>query len=242
MKRTITPLQIIFSLAASITLFTAVPNSATAAPEPFVGEMSYVAFDFAPRNWAKCDGQLLPISQYQALYALLGNKYGGDGRTTFGLPDMRGRVPIHQVSGPGLPTFAMGSMGGQASTTLSVDQMPQHTHSTTANSTSISVVAPGATATSTLKAANSDPDQKNAQGNSLANAKGLGQTYSASAPNVDMNAGSIVTTLGDINVTTTTDTTVSAGNAGASMPFSIMQPYTTVNCIIALEGTFPPRN
>ncbi len=241
MKRTMTPLQIIFSFAASITLLTAAPNSAIAGSEPFIGEMNYVAFNYAPRDWAKCDGQLLQISQNQALFALLGNAYGGDGRTTFGLPDMRGRVPIHQGRGPGLSDFTMGSMGGQALTALSIDQMPQHTHQATANSTSISVVAPGATATSTLKAVNSDADQKNAQGNSLANAKGLGQAYSTSAPNVDMNAGSIVTTLGDVNVTTTTDTTVSVGATGASNQFSIMQPYTTVNCIIALEGIFPPR-
>ncbi len=158
MRHTITPLQMIFSFAVSITFLTAVPSSATAGADPFVGEMNYVAFNFAPRNWAKCDGQLLPISQNQALYALLGTAYGGDGRATFGLPDMRGRVPIHQGRGPGLSDFMMGSIGGQALTTLSVDQMPQHAHSATANSTSISVVAPGASATSTLKAVNSDPD------------------------------------------------------------------------------------
>lgn len=233
--------QSIFSFVAAMALFTAAPNSATAGAEPFVGEISYVGFNFAPRGWAKCDGQLLAISQNQTLFSLLGATYGGDGRTTFGLPDMRGRVPIHQGSSPGGSNFIMGQKSGVERATLTVNQMPVHSHVATAVSTSASTVAAGATATSTLKAANADVSEKNAAGNSLANATGLGKAYSTSAPTVSMQAGSVETSLSGINITTTTDTTVTVGNTGGSESFSIMQPFTTVNCIIALEGIYPPR-
>ena len=80
--------------------------------EPFLGEIKIVGFNFAPRSWAKCDGQLLAISQNSALFSLLGTMYGGDGRTTFGLPDLRGRVPIHPGTGPGLSSYSLGQAGG----------------------------------------------------------------------------------------------------------------------------------
>jgi microcystin-dependent protein len=80
--------------------------------EPFIGEISMFAGNFAPRGWAFCDGQLLPISQYSALFSLLGITYGGDGRTTFGLPDLRGRVPLHPGTGPGLTPRTLGKKGG----------------------------------------------------------------------------------------------------------------------------------
>ena len=80
--------------------------------EPFVGEINLVGFNFAPRGWAFCNGQLLPISQNTALFSLLGTMYGGDGRTTFALPDLRGRVPVGQGSGPGLTSRIVGQVGG----------------------------------------------------------------------------------------------------------------------------------
>lgn len=83
--------------------------------EPFVGEIRMFAGSFAPRNWAYCDGQLIAVSQNDALFSLLGTIYGGDGRTTFGLPDMRGRIPVHPGTGPGLPTIRLGQKGGGAS-------------------------------------------------------------------------------------------------------------------------------
>jgi microcystin-dependent protein len=83
------------------------PNS-----DPFLGEITVFGFNFAPRGWFKCDGQLLSINSNQALFALLGTTYGGDGRTTFGLPDLRGRVPIHQGNGPGLSPRNMGQRSG----------------------------------------------------------------------------------------------------------------------------------
>lgn len=97
--------------------------------EPFVGEIRMFAGNFAPRGWAFCDGQLLAVSQNDALFSLLGTIYGGDGRTTFGLPDMRGRLPIHAGQGPGLSERRLGAKGGAEQVTLTVNQLPSHSHS-----------------------------------------------------------------------------------------------------------------
>jgi len=101
--------------------------------EPFIGQISMFAGNFAPRGYAFCDGQLLAVSSYDALFSLLGTMYGGDGRTTFGLPDLRGRVPIHYGTGPGLTPRNMGSKGGAEAVTLTVNQLPSHTHPLTAS-------------------------------------------------------------------------------------------------------------
>ena len=97
--------------------------------EPFIGQIQAFGFNFAPRGWALCNGQLLPISQNQALFSLLGTTYGGDGRTTFGLPDLRGRVPIHSGKGPGLTSRQLGQRAGAETTTLNINQIPSHSHS-----------------------------------------------------------------------------------------------------------------
>lgn len=96
--------------------------------EPFIGEIKMVGFNFPPRSWANCDGQLLAISSNTALFSLLGTTFGGDGRTTFGLPDLRGRVPIQVGNGPGLTSRSWGQKGGQETVTLTQNQMPSHTH------------------------------------------------------------------------------------------------------------------
>ncbi len=96
--------------------------------EPFVGEIKMFAGNYAPRGWAFCDGQLLDASQNDALFSLLGTIYGGDGRTTFGLPDLRGRIPVHAGSGPGLSPVRLGQRIGQEQVALSVGQIPSHNH------------------------------------------------------------------------------------------------------------------
>jgi len=96
--------------------------------EPFVGEIRMFAGNFAPRGWAFCDGQLLAVSQNDALFSLLGTIYGGDGRTTFGLPDLRGRIPVHAGTGPGLTPRQLGQKSGTESEMLTVNQLPPHTH------------------------------------------------------------------------------------------------------------------
>jgi len=96
--------------------------------EPFIGEICWVAFHFAPIGWASCDGQLLAISANPALFSLLGTTYGGDGYTTFALPDLRGRSPLHKGSGPGLTYRVMGEKGGVETVTITTNEMPSHTH------------------------------------------------------------------------------------------------------------------
>jgi len=96
--------------------------------EPFVGEIKIFAGNFAPRGWAFCDGQLLAVSQNDALFSLLGTIYGGDGRTTFGLPDLRGRIPIHLGTGPGLSPRNQGARTGVESVSLTVNQLAPHAH------------------------------------------------------------------------------------------------------------------
>jgi len=101
--------------------------------EEFLGEIRMFAGNFAPRNWAECNGQLLPINQNQALFSLLGTTYGGDGVTTFALPDLRGRAPIHAGNGPGLIPRTQGSTGGTETTTLSIANLPAHSHTVAPN-------------------------------------------------------------------------------------------------------------
>ncbi|MGI9518344.1 MAG: phage tail protein [Pirellulaceae bacterium] len=96
--------------------------------EPFLGQIQPFGFNFAPRGWAKCDGSLIDISSFTALFSLLGTTYGGDGRTTFGLPDLRGRTGLHQGSGPGLTPRTMGERSGVENVVLTENQIPAHSH------------------------------------------------------------------------------------------------------------------
>lgn len=141
--------------------------------EPFIGELRLFGFNFPPQGWAECNGQLLPINQNTALFSLLGTTYGGDGETTFALPDLRGRANVHKGSGPGLPNFQIGSNGGEIDSQLTVANLPAHNHP------------------ATLQAAAANADQVVPNGQSLAVARE--DTYAATAPSVPM-AGNSVTT------------------------------------------------
>lgn len=105
--------------------------------EPFLSEIKIVSFGFAPKGWALCNGQLLPINQNQALFSLLGTTYGGDGRVNFGLPNLQGRVPLHMGSG-----FVPGQMGGELNHTLSIAEIPTHTHVWSVTTTAANQVDP----------------------------------------------------------------------------------------------------
>lgn len=176
--------------------------SAQAGLEPLIGEVQWFAGSFAPRGWALCDGQLLPISGNEALFSIIGTTYGGDGRTTFALPDVRGRVLIHEGRGPGLSQRNLGNRGGTETETLTSANMPSHTHTLRASGGSATTAAPA--------------------GGVLA-ATGRTQLYDSGAANVDMDASAITST-------------------GGGQPHNNMQPYNTLNCIIALQGIFPSRN
>jgi microcystin-dependent protein len=120
--------------------------------DPFVAEIRIVGFNFAPRGWATCDGQLLPLSQNTALFSLLGTTYGGNGQTTFGLPNLSGRAPIHPGQGPDLSLRELGETGGSSAVTLLTSEMPAHSHpqgvhqSTANTGTPSAAVSPAQTA------------------------------------------------------------------------------------------------
>jgi microcystin-dependent protein len=133
LARTLLGTSLLGGLGALVAFGGFVPSAASVAPaprgaEPYIGEITMFAGNFPPRGWAFCDGQILPISQNTALFSLVGTTYGGDGRTTFALPDLRGRVPLHAGTGPGLSHRTWGSRGGAERVALSDTQMPSHRH------------------------------------------------------------------------------------------------------------------
>jgi len=130
---------------AALGLMTAAASPAAAQGQPYLGQVTFYAFDFCPRGWAGLDGQIMPINANQSLYSLLGTTFGGDGRTSFALPDLRGRAPIGRGQGAGLPDYRVGEKGGIESITLTMATMPNHTHVTDVKATSstASTTSPG---------------------------------------------------------------------------------------------------
>ena len=112
---------------------------------PYLGEIRLLGFNFAPVGWLPCDGRLVAISEYDALFTLLGTTYGGDGITTFALPDLRSRIPVHQGQGPGLSNYVIGQMSGTESVTLTQNQIPAHTHQAYATTAAATTGTPGNT-------------------------------------------------------------------------------------------------
>ncbi|CAL2075245.1 phage tail protein [Tenacibaculum sp. 190524A05c] len=205
-------------------------NAEVKAQEGFIGEIRMFAGNFAPRTWAFCEGQLLPISQFQALFSILGTQYGGDGRTTFALPDLRGRVAISAGRGPGLQDYRQGPGSGAEFRTLTQLQMPAHTHAATFNGTgsNASVAIP----TYADEANESEPSNQStlAIGNFQGNETSM---YSTETPDGTLKPFSAPVTVGG---------TVTVGQAGASQSFDNRQPYTVVRYIICLQGVFPSRS
>lgn len=171
--------------------------------DPFVAEIRIVPFNFAPKGWAFCNGQLLPLSQNTALFALLGTTYGGDGKSTFALPDLQGSAAMHPGQGPGLSLRDLGEIGGTESVTLLVSEMPAHTHQARG------LAVPSTTTTPSNQTALA----RSFNGNAYADAAGGFQTFAPEA----------------------------LPPAGGSLPHNNLQPYLTLNYIIALQGVFPAR-
>lgn len=140
--------------------------------EPFIGQIMMFAGSFAPVGWAFCDGQLLPISQNAALFSILGTQYGGDGRTTFALPDLRGRFPMHAGSGPGLTPRTQGQKAGQETQVLTTANLPAHAHDVRA---------------ATSKATENTPERH-------AFAGGTHDSYAKASPSVGMDSATISST------------------------------------------------
>ncbi|MGH2667363.1 phage tail protein [Flavobacterium sp.] len=181
--------------------------------EPFIGEIKLLGFNFAPMGYATCQGQLVSIAQNTALFALIGTNYGGNGQTTFALPDLQGRVPIGQGQGAGLPFYSIGEVGGTPTTTLTIANLPAHSHPGTGISVNIPVSTGG-------------PDVASPDTAFLAD-RGV-EVYS-----------SISTAGKNLGAPTVSGNT---GISGSSIPFGIMNPYLTINYSIATEGIFPSRN
>jgi microcystin-dependent protein len=116
-----------------------------ATMQPYVGEIRMFGFSRTPVNWLPCDGRLLSIADYEVLYSLIGTTFGGNGQTTFGLPDMRGRLPVNQGQGPGLSNYVMGGQAGAETVTLTTAQIPAHTHPVFATANNVSTNTPGNT-------------------------------------------------------------------------------------------------
>jgi microcystin-dependent protein len=217
------------------------------AQEPLLGEIKWVPYNFAPRGWADCDGQLMSIAQNTALFSLLGTTFGGDGRTTFALPDMRGRVSLHIGQGPGLSNRELGEVGGQETHTLTPAEMPSHEHAISSHTHSIPALNVD------VKASSADATATSPQGNVLAaaaggggngNGKGKGNKddgkttniYNGGPANVSLAAGSAMTEPGTTGGGS--GTTMATGGGAAH---ENMQPFLGLRCIIALEGIFPSR-
>jgi microcystin-dependent protein len=176
--------------------------------DPFVAEIRIVPFNFAPKGWAFCNGQLMPISQNTALFSLLGTTYGGNGQTTFALPNLQGMSPLQQGQGAGLSLRNLGEMGGSDVVTLLSSQVPAHVHTLMARAGSVG---------------DSTSPTNTALGKATYGRQAI-NTYSATAATpVAMHPAAIVP-------------------AGGSLPHNNLQPYLTLNFIIALQGIFPPRS
>lgn len=180
--------------------------------DPYLGTVTIFAGNFAPMSWKLCQGQLLSIAEYTALFSLLGTTYGGDGQTTFGLPDLRGRTAIHQGQGAGLSNYTLGEMGGTENTTMVSSQLPAHNHI----SMSITGNPPGVSGTGNL----SDPT------NAVPANGGV----------------SIYGTSGDGSGMGVSNGTAQTPIAGGSQPFNIISPILAMNYVIAVEGIYPSRN
>ncbi len=154
---------------------------------PFIGQITLNAFDFAPRNYAFCSGQLLPIQQNQALFSILGTTYGGNGVQTFALPDLRGRVPMHWGSGPGLSNRSLGEVSGTESVTLLQTQMPAHTHIPFASSSAPSVGVPTGNSWATGGTAAYAATANTTMASGALNTAGSSQAHENRAPILVMN-------------------------------------------------------
>ena len=190
------------------------------------------------RGWALCDGQLLSISANQALFSILGTTYGGDGRTTFALPDLRGRTPIHPGHGPGLSAYRLGQRGGQENVTLNVTQMPVHNHlAMPASGSAPATITGSGTIKADSTAATNNPDGKYPA--TAIDENGGGVNAYGSTADINMATGG-VTFSGTATINNIPAPTI--GNTGGSQSHTNMQPFECVNFIIALVGIFPSRN
>lgn len=190
--------------------------------EIYMGSIQAFGFGFTPRGWLSCQGQLLEVSQYQALFSLLGTTYGGDGRKTFSLPDLRSRSPIGQGKGNGLSDRRLGERGGSETNVLNANQMPAHSHA-------IDFSGQNVKANIEIPSANSEGIFETSSGNVLANIKG-GYALSTSA---NTNLSGFKAEVGG---------TAQTSSAGSGSAINNMQPFLALNYCICLDGVYPSRS
>jgi len=199
--------------AAALAALLVPAGGAVQAQEYYIGQIIMGGWNFCPRGTASADGQLLAISSNTALFSLYGTQYGGDGRTTFALPDLRGRSPVHTGNGPGLAPRTQGQKGGAEAVTLNANQMPAHTHATTAHGVA-----------STEPAATGDPTGGFVAGTGrVANYVAAG----SAGTTVNMADGSVA---------------VSVGPAGGNQPVSVLDPFQVIRFCVVTQGLFPSRS
>lgn len=201
--------------------------------DPYLGEIRMVGFNFAPYGWAQCQGQTIAVSQNQALFALLGTVYGGNGVSNFQLPNMQGRSPVGMGQGLGLSEITIGETGGTESIALTTSNMPQHTH--------MASVTGGGTVTGSIAI----PATTSTQGEGGVPGTGtmLGPCSAGGRPaSLYSTATDNLTTLKPFNVSLQASApSIQNTMAGSSLPFESRNPYLGINFIIALQGVYPTR-
>ena len=211
------------ALATGVTLGNAPTTHATCATDPYIASICATAANYCPRGYLPTNGQIVAVSEYTALFSLIGTTYGGDGRSTFGLPDLRGRTPVGAGTSPGLTTVLLGSIRGVEKRTLSLATLPTHSHEAT--------FAPGGG----LQASTKDGDSS-----SPTDASYLGATKIASMgapPSFYTTDGSALTPIKGLDI----DGAISIDPTGGNQPFGIIPPQLGLLYCIAAEGIFPPR-
>ena len=226
------------TLAATV----CISSNALAGTDLYIGEVMITAATYCPRGTTELNGQLLPIAQNSSLFSLIGTTYGGDGRTTFKLPDLRSRSPMHAGVGNGLQNRIMGQQAGSPTATLSVPNLPIHDHNVVAHKHAI----PGHGHTAALKAAPNQGNINSPQDNSLAQYVASPKIYRRGNPDADgtaltMSSGSVV--VADASTSDTAEhPRENTLTAGGNTPFQIQSPVLVLRFCIALVGVYPPRN
>ena len=203
--------------------------------EVFQGFIAAFGFNYPPRNWVQCAGQLLAIADNQALYSLLSDFYGGDSRTVYGIPELRGRAAIGYGTSPGQPTYPIGLKYGNVQNALTIAELPTHTHLAT-------VTGGGGAATGELYASQENGGHEQPQAGDFL-ATGFKARGDLNSNYVSAAAKGTVVPLGGLDVQgASTPPTVTNSQTGLGNAFSIMQPILAINYCLATQGIYPPRN
>ncbi len=213
--------------------------------EPYISQISLFGNTFAPRGWSLCEGQLLPIAQNQALFALLGTAYGGDGRTTLALPDYRARVPVGVGTSTTGYTRTWGQKGGVDSVTLKTSTMPAHSHDAAINTTSSGSLNGTTTCNTEVKCNNAAITSSDPKDNVWGKLTGDGIYDNTPGTDEIMHGGAVEVAVDLSPVTVDLDIeidTISIHNQGGGQPHENRPPFLGVLFCIALVGLFPPRS